>query len=165
MRHLNLAEGAEIVRELLSGLRAVPRFAGGQQLESPERHGWDVEVAPLLTEKSVVRLDDTHLRIFLPQAARFDLLAPQAVELTIPAAAVLSNERIEARNTLQLRAEAGYVRLSGSLLDGTEVAVQTGASLFLTLHSDAWAADIGHASEATEALLEGIRASGTEPTG
>ena len=165
MRHLNLAEGAEIVRELLSGLRAVPRFAGGQQLESPERHGWDVEVAPLLTEKSVVRLDDTHLRIFLPQAARFDLLAPQAVELTIPAAAVLSNERIAARNTLQLRAEAGYVRLSGSLLDGTEVAVQTGASLFLTLHSDAWAADIGHAGEATEALLEGIRASGTEPTG
>lgn len=60
------------VRELLGGLRAAPQYDGGYERADAEPDGWNHAVAPLLSESAVVRVNDTHLRIAIPQVADLD---------------------------------------------------------------------------------------------
>ena len=164
-RDLNLPSGEGMVRQLLNGLRSARQYVGGQLLASAEPFGWDETMQAQLGPSSLVRIDDTHLRITIPQCANYDIIQPQMISLILPSAAVLSDEPIEAENTLLIRATAGSVVASGTLLDASEQVVSAGASLVLTLSRDAWLLDVGRPGAATDELLRGIRSSQTEARG
>ena len=157
---LNIGErGRELVLELLRGLRAKTKYAAGQALASTEPRGWDTVVQPQLKAHHVVRVDDTTVRVLIPQAANYDIREPEDVRLTVPADALLAGVEVDADDTVRVYAEAGTCQLNGTLLaDATEHAVGVGANLLLTLSGDEWTADVGDgASEATARLLEGIK--------
>lgn len=143
VRELNLPAGAPIVRKLLQGLRAAPAYEGGMRRASAEPHGWDAEVAPMLSEASVIRFDDQRLRVVIPQVAAFDIIEPSTIGLVVPAEALLSNVPIESGNTALIRASAGLVHASGSLLNATEASIVQGATLDLSLTADEWREEVG----------------------
>lgn len=160
-RDLNLPSGAGVAQQILGGLVARRLYEGGQRLDSTEAAGWDGTVVRQLTAGSsggqLMRLSDTVVQIVVDQVADFDCVEPEVVELTIPAAAVLSSEVIVASNAVAIRATAGHVAASGSLLDAMERTLVLGATLTLTLSGDEWLADVGRLGASTEALLDGIR--------
>ena len=157
-RDLNLASGIAVARQLLDGLRAKARYAGGQRLPSAEPFGWDEIVLPQLGTENLLRFDDSTVRITIPQCVNYDIRRPQTLELTVPPEAVLSNEGVRASNLVVIRATSGSVAASGSLLNATERAVVDGASLVLTLTADTWQDDVGREGATTDALLAGISA-------
>ena len=155
---LNIGErGRELVLELLRGLRAKTKYAAGQALASTEPRGWDTVVQPQLKAHHVVRVDDTTVRVLIPQAANYDIREPEDVRLTVPADALLAGVEVDADDTVRVYAEAGTCQLNGTLLaDATEHAVGVGANLLLTLSGDEWTADVGDGAS-TARLLEGIK--------
>ena len=157
--------GREVTRLLLRGLQAVPQYSAGQLLASTEPRGWDEVVRHQLEVSSVIRIDETRIRISIPPCINYDIRAPQSVQLVIPPSALQSGVELTSSNTIEIRSVAGIATLSGTLLNATEADVNAGASLIITLGNDVWTADIGTLSLATTELLRSLTSTGAEPSG
>ena len=163
----------EIARALLDGLTPL----GGA---NSEPSGWAAIVQPGLGQAQVARAGPQTVVIRLPPFLRYDIAAPETVEVRIPAVALVSGEAVTATPRLRVLASNGTLQATGSLLSApTEEAITQSAeapTILLTLLQDAWAEGLGvthvgngtevHAAEAAaRALIANLRSQQDQPHG
>ena len=145
-------------------------------LATIEGFAWDSLVYPSLTWQNVstpadwhgVAQNNTRLVVSLPGLPRYEIHSPETISLMIPSSAVISG-RATRLAAIVVRADAGEVRVAGTLSDGcTDAAVRAAASqeVGVVIHlGDAFLPSVGMQSAATQQLLQSIQAISTEPSG
>ena len=87
--------------ELLGGLRA----------RGAEASGWASIVQRSLGASAVSRVDDETVELIIPQAAAYDIYAPEVIDAIVPATAVLSRQQPTLTAPLTILASAGRASL------------------------------------------------------
>jgi len=90
-------------------------------LQSESATGWNAVVRPLLRPSDITRIDGTTVVLSIPQAAAYDITAPETIFVEIPAEAVLSGASLAVvaagpAGALIIDATRGSATLSGTLL-------------------------------------------------
>eukprot|EP00163_Fabomonas_tropica_P034660 TRINITY_DN96_c0_g1_i7.p1 TRINITY_DN96_c0_g1~~TRINITY_DN96_c0_g1_i7.p1 ORF type:complete len:4713 (-),score=554.72 TRINITY_DN96_c0_g1_i7:428-12508(-) len=134
-----------------------------------EAGGFNARVRPALSAIHIVRVSNQVVSITLPVVALYSISANEIVTVTIPSTALVSGQSLgtsPATFTIMNQNAASAV-LSGAVQTGvTEAQVTTGGQqLIITLSSETWGATVGGNNAVTTALINGISASGSEPTG
>ena len=119
--------------ELLGGLRA----------RGAEASGWASIVQRSLGASAVSRVDDETVELIIPQAAAYDIYAPEVIDAVVPATAVLSRQQPTLTAPLTILASAGRASLIGGLVARPEEgALQAAGGTYynVTLTADSWVA-------------------------
>ena len=112
---VTLADDAWVDAGLLAG-DAGEQLVRGLASVTPQPGGWDTASVGVLSAKSIALLDEKTLSVTVPQMAAFDILSAQEIALTVPPAAVRSNDGFSSNNTVRILPSAGQAALSGTLL-------------------------------------------------
>ena len=123
---------------------AVLRSLTAQQTVDADT-GWNAVVRAGLRARHAQRLDASQLRISLVQFGRYDIDAPETIDVVLPPDAQSSGTNLTSRGVLVVTPRAGELALSGgSLLRAPyEASVQQGATtLELRLLGDSWRSDL-----------------------
>ena len=134
-----------------------------------------VQSSLFYTELSYV--DGTSITLTLPPFPAYDLLKAETISVNLPPASVQSGQEIfagigSAQSALQISANTGTIRLSGSLFaaanETTLRSVET-VQIVITLTGDTWTQGVGQQDESGEGassqLLRGFTSLQNEPFG
>ena len=144
-----------------------------------EDGGWNAVVQKALTFTELSYVDDekSSITLTLPSFPAYDLLKAETVSCNLPPAAVASGQELFAgigttRDALQISANTGTIRLSGSLFEAAnETTLRSVATvkIVITLTGDTWTQGVGQQDETGEGasaqLLRGFTSLQNEPYG
>ena len=135
---------------------------------APGMSGWTMAGNGRLVPR---RHNASHLTLVVPALAAYDIAAPETVEVTVPAAALLQHHLpLRGVASFVVVPESGAARLGGSLLarNGTRRGLPprlAGTQLEVSLVADSFAPELRHNSSLQRQLLRGVASAQHERLG
>ena len=127
--------------------------------EQSEAAGWNRVVRVGLEPRHVARIDDTTLRLTVPQFGLYSISVPETIGVSLPPAAVSSASNLSSSALLTISPRRGRAFVSGGSLprDPAEATLRAGRStLEVELLGDSWRQD-----PAENTTAEGAHAAGS----